>query len=119
MNLADYIKAELAAGREVRVKCPLWLADRPEGWVVQGEWPGKDERVVTVLILPGWCAGVPIADCTLVQPPLKVGDRVQTVGTESLATIVGIDDSKGRYWIRYADDDSYNTLRSSDLERLP
>lgn len=119
-TLADHIKQELAAGRKVRVKCPLWLADRPEGWEVQtSAYLDGSVRICLDPTQHGLHAFVPIADCTLVQPPLQVGDRVRVTGRGSgPLTILAM---RGGWAWTIAEEHSAlpHTYHVTDLERLP
>ena len=119
MNLADHIKQELAAGREVRVHADKWLAHRDEGWMV-----GKFDSNQLLFVYPSESrpavAYVPIAACTLVEPALKVGDRVRAsvrMGSSPL-TIIAM--RGGWVWaVAEPTDAQPTTYHITDLERLP
>ena len=68
-----------------RVHCDKWLAPRPDGWEVTSQdefWP--DSVGIHGAAFPGGWTNfqVPLAACTLVPRPFKVGDWVKVDGGE-------------------------------------
>lgn len=92
------------------IQCERWLAKLDNGWQVKA----VDGGYVTVA---GWVGDIhiPLAECTIVERPLQVGDRVYTSFGRESGTIVAIDD--GSAWVKY-DLHHHTTYLMKDLKRF-
>lgn len=102
-----------------RVHCDKWLAHRDEGWEVTSRDDFWDDSVVVhgANFPGGWTNySVPLADCTLIPPPLQVGDRVRVKGT-NISTPIVFAISGDFAFIGY-EDGSSGRFQLKELERI-
>lgn len=95
-----------------RVHCDKWLAYRDDGWAVTYIYADGTLRID---FTNQTAAYVLQADCTLIPPPLQVGDRVRTaVGLTALVYAV----NDGQVWLGYGDGSAAPALQPHRLERI-
>ena len=86
-----------------RVHCDKWLAHRPGGWKVTDVW----EPIGRVRLIAGTTtlAHVPLADCTLVPRPFKVGDWVRRMldDRRGPGLVFAVTETETLVWVGFGD----------------